>query len=707
MSNRTSSLLLFAAALLVVACLLAPSCGGHSRHAASDSVGSGPGFSWGVNETGQLSIRHGDRELLLLNGVDAVGFTPDVSMLFGFFTFRESGDWLRALGLAEDDAGAIYVTLDGAVIGTVTLSPTDAGSLRVTVDLGQGIGATALRLRFACFPADRFWGFGEQYNGVEFRGKTVPIWVQEQGVGRSAHPIRPPMGTLTDTYFPMPYFVDPGQGKGFLVENTEYSVFDLCDFDPTTWNVEVWNGSRVSFIVLPGPTGKDVVSQLTTEVGRPAAAPPDWAFSGVWLASQGGPAELWRRVGTALSAGVPLSAVWIQDWLGQREFGLGNRGVKYHWTADETLYPDLAGTIAALRAQGIRFLGYFNPFVVPKYEQYDAGAAEGFLITRANGEPYVFPIITFRGSLLDVTNPDAVAWFQGYAEQAVQTGMAGWMADFGEWLPFDAVLADGGAPEQHNLYPTAWHSASRDVLESAYPDGDFVLLTRSGYTGEQAVAQVVWAGDQSADWSTTDGLPTVVAAGLTLGLSGIPFFTHDIAGFSGGPSTKELFERWTELGAFTPVFRTHDGLKGEQNHRFDSDAETLAHFATMARVHAALLPCFQDLAAQAVAEGLPILRHTALVDPAWTEAYYAHAQWMIGDDLLVAPVVTEGAADVQVFFPEGEWEHLFTGERFSGRQVLTVAAPIGTPAAFGRVGKIPEVVAAVRDVLTSKARKSP
>lgn len=176
----------------------------------------------------------------------------------------------------------------------------------------------------------------------------------------------------------------------------------------------------------------------------------------------------------------------------------------------------------------------------------------------------------------------------------------------------------------------------------------------------------------------------MVTAGLTIGLSGVPFFTHDIAGFSGGPSTKELFMRWTELGAFTPVMRTHDGLQREDNHRFDSDAETLAHFAQMAQLHNSLLPYFLDVAAEAIDRGLPMVRHTMLVDPDWNLAYEANAQWLIGDNLLFVPVVREGEDCVTVYFPEGQWRHLLTNEIYEGRQVLQMDAPIGVPAAFQR-----------------------
>ncbi len=654
-------------------------------------------WTWELGEDGVLRFWRGERLIQSWTAVTALRFEPRVWMLFGFFHIKRSTPEQIDLTFAADD-GQIKL-MDGArQVGVVRIAVNERDDLTVALQVNDANGYDGLRLSFIKNDGDRFWGFGEQYNHIDLIGQRVPVWTSEQGVGRSPHPAMPTTGDLTDTYFPMPYFLDPAQGKGFLLDNSEYSLFDLGRTDADAWSVEVWNGCDVSFRMLPGPRPGMIVRQLTREVGRAKSVPPDWAFDGVILAAQGGTDAVLARLDTALSAGIPVTAVWVQDWVGIRHFGLGNYGVKYRWIHDEELYPDLAVTIADLREQGVRFLGYFNPFVCPDYELFEPGAQNGYLIKGGDGSPYMFIISVFTGSLLDVTDPAAADWFQDYAREAIDLGMSGWMADFGEWLPFNARLADGEAEAVHNLYPTHWHRLNREVLAEAQPDGDFFLLTRSGFTGEQKVAQVVWAGDQEASWDEMDGLPTVIKAGLTLGLAGIPYFTHDIAGFSGGPSTKELFLRWTELGAFTPIMRTHDGLQKTENHRFDSDEQTLAHFMRFSLIHNALAPYFRELAVQAQESGLPIIRHTALVDPLWSEALRAHDQWMIGQDMLFAPVVTEGATTVRVRFPAGEWEHLFTGQAVAGRCTREVDAPLGTPAVFVRRGALADLVAQVRQI---------
>lgn len=705
---------------LFVAILALLLIGNTSSSAADISVGK---FKIKTNADGSVSIASGGRELFRWLGVETEYFTPEVKANYAFFKFAKQKETTQSWTFSKEFSrnnkmmasgappiwGRDYLVLKsgGKDVGRINFGKANDSGLVVHFEAAGGEKHSGLKMRFACGAGDRFWGFGEQYNYLDMRGHALNVWVQEQGVGRRENPpaIPPGLGTFTDTYFPMPYFMDPVRGVGFLLGNSEYSRFDMCAANKKEWTADVWDTDNVTFYVFPGPKPADVVSQLTQVVGRPKLAPPDWAFGGVWLAAQNGTDEVRKRFNTAMDAGIPVSAFWVQDWVGKRQFVAGNWGVKYRWVHDEELYPGLEKLIADMKSRGVRFLGYFNNFIIPDFEHYKYAAEQGYIVKNEKGEPYTFQIITFPGGVLDVFNPDAVKWFQGYAKKAVDMGQSGWMCDFGEWMPYDSVAGAEGqfsGRSKHNLYPTEWHRINREVLEQAHPDGDFVLLTRSGFTGEQKVAQIVWAADQEQDWKDEDGIPTVVRAALTIGLSGVPYYSHDIAGFSGGPSTKELFMRWTEMGAFTPVMRTHDGLKKKQNHRFDSDAETLAHFKKFALIHAALLPYFHRLAQDAITSGLPMIRHTVLVDPDWSKAVDADWQWMIGDDLLVAPVVTQGADSVQVYFPKGDWVNLLTGEKHKGRTVATVKAPIGQPAVFVRAGKMPAVVAEVRRIFKEK-----
>lgn len=302
------------------------------------------------------------------------------------------------------------------------------------------------------------------------------------------------------------------------------------------------------------------------------------------------------------------------------------------------------------------------------------------------GETYTF--LGPRGDMttVDLSSPDAHAYIKERMAAAVtEVGLDGWMADFAEWLPIDAELASGeDARAFHNTYPEAWQRLTREVMDELRPDGDWLMFARSGWTGTQSVAMIHWAGDQEADWEHTDGLPTVVPAMLTLSMSGQPFVTHDIAGFSGGPSTEELYLRWTELGAFSPYMRTHDGNERDRNWRWDADPSTTAHFARMARIHEVLAPELEALAAEAATTGAPLVRHLLFEFPDDPETWSLSDQYLLGPDLLVAPILEEGATAREVYVPEGTWYDVWTGEAVDGPAWVTADGPIGQPPVFSR-----------------------
>ena len=577
-----------------------------------------------------------------------------------------------------DDALVLgYSSADGTLQGELRVSAEDARRTRLTFAVTGGV-VDSLALPVRCDADGSFYGFGEQYNSTDQRGEAFSLLVKERIMGLLA-------GDTHATYFPMPYYLD-ARGFGALVE-TDYRVdVDLCKGDAEVAWIEVMGGEPVELLVFHGPTPLDVVEQLGATVGRPAA-PPDWAY-GLWICSQGGQQDVLDEVAALEAAQIPVSTFWVQDWTGFRPNLGGGFGVQYRWQHDPEHYPDLAGMISDLHGRGYKVLGYVNPFVdagLPNhFPQMDS---EGLLIKHPErDESYVFDAPCGEASHPDLSNPAARAHVKAaFAAAVTDLGLDGWMADFGEWLPFDARLQDGSDPvAAHNHYPVEWQRLTREVMDELRPDGDWVMFARSGWTGVQAVAQIHWVGDQWANWDEQDGLPTVVPAMLNLGLSGQPYVTHDIAGFFAGPSTKELFLRWTELGAFTPVMRTHEGNLQLDNWSWEKDAETTAHFRRFARIHDALGPDLKALSEQAQQRSVPMVRHLMLQYPEDEEARRIDDQYLLGADLLVAPVVEEGATSRSVYLPVGTWYHLWSGEPYQGGQRITVDAPIGSPPVFAR-----------------------
>jgi alpha-glucosidase len=385
--------------------------------------------------------------------------------------------------------------------------------------------------------------------------------------------------------------------------------------------------------------------------------------------------------------------LWVQDWTGRRENVGGGYGVQYRWEADEVdLYPEISAFVAGLHGRGYRVVGYINPFADPSLQHWSDLVSGGMLPLRNDGEVYTFLGPRGNMSQVDLSNPTARAYIETFLERAVvEIGLDGWMTDFSEWAPIDAVVAGGNAVAVHNRSPQLWQALSRDLFERLRPDGDWLMFARAGWAGVHGSAQITWVGDQEADWEPTDGLPTVVPAMLNLGMSGQGYVTHDIAGFSGGPSTPELYARWTELGALSPFMRTHDGNNRDENHRWDTDAETTAHFARMVRLHEALGPEFAALSTEFQETGVPILRHLMLEYPEDEALRSVDDQYLIGNNLLIAPILHEGVTERSVLLPPGTWINIWTGEPNEGPSEIVVAAPIGQPPVFSRGADRPDL----------------
>ncbi|MSP62736.1 MAG: hypothetical protein EXR72_20880 [Myxococcales bacterium] len=612
-------------------------------------------------------------------------FSPEAPLLWGQFAY-DTGTVTSASpsrGSVRREGEALVLTLDGEGQSATYRFTRSADEVTIAVRASSTtLTPRGMALRFACTPEARFLGFGAQYQKIDHRGERLPLWVSEQGIGRDPDRPSPFSGDPWTTYFPVPFFLDP-RGFGLVVDSDERVEADLCSSDPNVYTLTVDEPAEVTLRLYTGPTVAEVLRAFTVLQGR-SAPPPRWAVDGAWIGVQGGPDIVRSAVERARKAGVPVGAVWVQDWVGRIELGGGLWEIQYHWTGDTTLYPDLPGLIKELHAKDVRFLGYFNPFINPKLDQFAEAEKNNYLIRKQDNSAYVPLISVFVASMLDLTNPAAVAWFQTFAKKALAAGQDGWMDDFGEWLPYDAKLFAGDAPREHQRYPGRWHKASREIL-----DADKVIFSRSGWLREGHAAQVVWVGDQEADWSSWDGLPTVVPAMISLGLSGgIGWVTHDVAGFSGGPSSKELWLRWVELGAFTPILRTHEGLASGKNWRWDSDPETTLAFSRFARIHKALADTFVKLGEEHTATGMPIVRALALGWPDDPRAVQVSDEYTIGSDLLVAPVVTPGATSRVVYFPKGHWVDVWDPKAaFDGPLERMVAAPIGRPPVFSQSGR--------------------
>lgn len=653
-------------------------------------------------------------------GADSAGLalgsgTPEIQAEMGQFRINLEGgrsriDWAAATGPNEppvvgEDSLRLPIGFSDDSTGELRFDLQANGDLQIEL---RADSAEAGLLHFDCAVDESFFGLGTQAFGLDLRGGTYPLWTQEQGIGKPEDGgLFPLNNVLEAAYAPMGVW-HSSNNYSLITARDGFQVLDMCETDPT----RVVLGSYPELpkvLLVAGDTLRERLTRVTAEyVGR-MSEPADWVF-GPWNDAVGGPAHVREVAETLRENRIPSSAIWSEDWIGGEQ-GLTGYHLTYAWEWDSELYPDLPDDIAWLHDHGFAFLAYFNPFVPSTTRMFEEGLEGDFLILDQEGEPYTFLDPFFRTtSLVDLWNPDALDWVEGYLTTAAEElQIDGWMADFAEWFPIDAMSESGlGGWELHNLYPLEWQHANRRVLSSAHAEGDepannWVFFSRSGWASAQGgtagVAPTMWAGDQNTDWGYDDGLPSVIPIATHAGLAGVAVFGTDIAGFtaaSSPPTTKELFFRWSTLGAFHGLMRTHHGSDECRNWVFQRDEETLLHYKRYATIHTLLLPYFKNLAKDAMDFGWPLMRHPALVEPEfpalWTGQDYV---FFLGDELLVSPVLEEGQLTRVVELPgPGWWPLLGTApeseseEGEGGLRTLSVASPPTEIPVFVRPGAI-------------------
>jgi alpha-glucosidase len=563
-----------------------------------------------------------------------------------------------------------------------------------------------LYLTYTAAADEDFFGFGMQYSHFDMKGRKVPIFIQEQGIGRGAQPITLGAelqagagGDWHTSYACVPHYIT-GELRSLFLENYEYSAFDLRRDDRV--QVEVFS-SRMSGQVLAGETPVDLIRIYTGYAGRMRPL-PEWLTGGAVVGMQGGTERVLEVLERLEALDTPLAAFWLQDWVGQRQTFFGSQ-LWWNWELDRELYPEWESLVERLEEAGARTLLYLSPFLADAADKPNArrnlfreAAESGYLVRDRAGEPYMVEITDFSAALLDLTNPEARAWIKEIIrETLLGLGASGWMADFGEGLPYDAVLTSGeSAASYHNRYAEEWARVNREAIREAGREEDAVFFTRSAFTRSPGESTLFWLGDQLVSWDEHDGIKTAVVGLLTSGISGFSFNHSDIGGYTAITHpvhnyhrSKELLLRWIEMNAFTAVFRTHEGNRPEANHQIYTDDATLEHFSRFARVYAALEPYRRGLVREAAETGLPVVRHPFIHYWRDPEVVRLEHQFMLGPELMVAPVLDPGEEEVEIYLPEGEWTHLWSQRTFlSGAEgrYLRVAAPIGEPAVFYPAG---------------------
>ncbi|GAA0648015.1 glycoside hydrolase family 31 protein [Streptomyces thermocarboxydovorans] len=424
--------------------------------------------------------------------------------------------------------------------------------------------------------------------------------------------------------------------------------------------------------------------------GAPAL-PPAWAF-GHHHARWGldDEREVRRLVAGYRERGLPLDVLHLD---------IDHHQAQQGFTVDRELFPGLPGLAEDLRRDGVRLVSVVDPAVpaVAENAVFEEGTAQDAFVREASGA--VVRGVSWPGEVVfpDVTRADVREWWGGlYAERLAQGFTGFWhdrdeptsFAAFGEpTLPRSARHAldgrGGDHREAHNVYGLCLSRAAYEGLRKLAPEERPLVLSRSGWAGLQRYGGA-WLGRVATGWP---GLRASLGLVMGLGLCGVPFSGADAGGFGGDPSP-ELFLRWFQLGAYLPLFRTRVGPRAGRGEPWEFGPEVLEHARAALLERRRLLPYFMTLAHLARRTGAPLVR------PLWWPAPEERAlrdcedAFLLGDCLLVAPVLDPGTDRRAVQLPPGRWYDVRTGRAYQGPAQVLVGAPLDRIPVFARGGSV-------------------
>ncbi len=543
-------------------------------------------------------------------------------------------------------------------------------------------------VRISSDEQEKCYGCGEQMSYFNLRGRNFPLWTSEPGVGRDKTTYltwksdveNKAGGDYYNTNYPQPTFVS-SKHYYLHVDSTAYADFNFKNNE--YHELQIWEVPK-QIRIEAAPTYIELLEKLTSFFGRQLEL-PDWVYNGAILGLQGGTDRSFSLVERSLRNGIKISGVWCQDWAGKRVTSFGKR-LNWNWKWNSEMYPELPEKIKEYRERNIRFLAYNNPYLVMEGDLYKEGKQKGYFATTVDGNEYLVDFGEFYCGVVDFTNPEAYEWFKNLIKKyLIEFGIDGWMADFGEYLPTDLKLYNGeSAMIEHNHWPVLWAKCNYEALVETGKLGEIVYFMRAGGAGSQKYCTLLWAGDQSVDFTIHDGLVSVICGALSAGMSGCGLHHSDIGGYTSlfnNCRTKEVFLRWAEMAAFTPVMRTHEGNRPEENFQYYDDADTMEQFGRLTDVYTMLAPYIKSLVKTNADVGLPVQRPLFIHYEDDSKAYDIQTEYLFGEDMLVAPVYLPDIEEWEVYLPKDKWVHLWTGEEYQGG-IVKVKAPIGYTPVF-------------------------
>ncbi|TCT22447.1 alpha-glucosidase [Melghiribacillus thermohalophilus] len=527
---------------------------------------------------------------------------------------------------------------------------------------------------------DHYYGFGEKTGFLDKRGEKYEMWNTD---------VYAPHNPETDPlYQSIPYFMTlrNGRAHGLFFDNTYKTVFDLKS-EPDYFSFMA-EGGQLDYYMFAGPSPKDVVEQYTYLTGR-MPVPPKWALGYHQSRySYETEQEVREVAGAFLEKKIPLDVIYfdIHYMNGYRVF-----------TFDHERFPDPERLIADLKKAGIRVVPIVDPGVKkdPEYPIYQEGIQGDHFCKYLEGNLYTGDVWPGESAFPDFTDEKVRKWWGEKHAFYRELGVEGIWNDMNEPAVFNETKTmdtsvmhrNDGKPATHralhNIYGFMMGKATYEGMKEGLQGKRPFLLTRAGFAGIQRYA-AVWTGDNRSFWEHLQmSLPMV----MNLGLSGVAFAGTDVGGFA-HDSNGELLTRWMQAGAFTPYFRNHSAIGTRRQEPWAFGEEYEAIMKKYIELRYQWLPQLYNLFRQAHQTGVPVMRPLLMEYPDDPKTYRLHDQFMIGDNVIVAPIMSPGVTDRAVYLPEGEWADYFSGDMYEGNKVHLIHAELDQLPVFIKRGTI-------------------
>lgn len=518
------------------------------------------------------------------------------------------------------------------------------------------------------------YGGGEKYATLNRRGQLVDNWNHDA------------LGVNADLcYKNCPFFWSP-EGWGLFI-NTPSRVMHGVGY--TQWSHQSYaahvEDSNLDIFLIQGDTPAAILERYTALTGR-APEVPLWSL-GAWIcrAYYKTQEEAMDMAEKLREREIPCDVFTLDGraWLDtDTRFG-------FEW--DASRYPDPTAFTKPLKEMGYKLCNWEYPIISEQHPLFRELEEKGWLLKDENGGTYLFEfdsepfgeVLTQlpKSGLFDFTAPGASEWW-GKAHNALfEAGVDCMKTDFGEQIEDGCVAYNGDKGRRlHNVYPLLYNRCVYEATGDYHGRENALVWGRAGWAGSQTAA-VQWAGDSQVSWG---GLSSSIRGGLSWGLCGVPYYSHDIGGFYGGDPDDELYIRWVQAGMFFSHARFH-GIGRREPVCFKEETESIVREWLHLRYR--LLPYLQRACAQAHRTGMPVQRAMVAAFPEDRIARGFENQFMLGDDILVAPVVTPGGK-VSCWLPEGVWYDFWTNERLEGGRILDIECPLEKAPVFVREGAL-------------------